>query len=141
MKSGGAARLPAAFREFVRLFNERRFWDSHEVLEQPWRRNRSDFYQGLIIFASAYVHAQRGNPAGVRKQMAKVFGKLKPYRPHYLGVDVDQVLQWSADAVAFVDRHPDLRGPALADSVPYPTLTPKASFIRGDEKELLEQTG
>lgn len=131
-------RLPQALLEFIHLFNARRFWESHEVLEQPWRRNKSDFYQGLIIFASGYVHAQRGNPMGVRKQMAKVFGKLEKYRPYYMGIDVEAVLRWAADSIAFVERTPRLSGPELTEAIPYPLLRPEVALVRGDEPELHE---
>ncbi len=72
--------------------------------------HRSDFYQGLIIFASAFVHAERGNPVGIRKQMAKVLKKLKPYQPHYMGIDVQMVLRHAATGTEFVLANPQLRG-------------------------------
>lgn len=134
---GGPGRgFPEAFMEFIRLFNDRKYWDSHEVLEQPWRENRSDFYQGLIIYASAFVHAQRGNPVGIRKQMAKVFGKLDKYRPYYMGIDVDAVLEHAAVCTEFVLANPDLRGEKLTAAVDYRELHPKPQFVRGDEPEL-----
>lgn len=132
--SGGP--FPEAFLDFIRLFNARKYWDSHEVLEGPWRENRSDFYQGLIIYASAFVHAQRGNPVGIRKQMAKVFGKLEKYRPYYMGIDVDGVLEFAAQCTEFVIENPDLRGEKLTSAVDYPELHPELRFVRGDELEL-----
>lgn len=129
--------FPTAFLEFIRLFNAQEYWESHEVLEQPWRTNRSDFYQGLIIFASAFVHAQRGNPVGIRKQMTKVFGKLERYRPHYMGINVEAVLQHAAECIDFVRANPALRGDALTDAVSYPELQPDRRLVRGDEPELV----
>lgn len=129
-------RFPAAFLEFIRLFNARAYWESHEVLEQPWRVHRSDFYQGLIIFASAFVHAQRGNPVGIRKQMAKVLKKLKPYQPYYMGIDVQMVLRHAATCTEFVLANPQLRGEALTAAVSYPELHPDPRLVRGDEPEL-----
>src|SRR5690606_27554421 len=82
-------------------------------LEESWRALRSDFYQGLIIYASAFVHAQRGNPTGVRKQLAKVQRRLPPYRPHYLGIDVDEVLATTAHLLALVEAEPQLAGEDL----------------------------
>lgn len=130
--------LPPAFLEFIRMFNARDYWESHEVLEQPWRVNRSDFYQGLIIYASAFVHAQRGNPVGIRKQMTKVFGKLEPYRPQYMGIDVEAVLEHAAQCIQFVQANPELRGEALTTAVAYPTLRPDVRLVRGDEPELIQ---
>jgi hypothetical protein len=48
------ARLPGPLRQFLELYGASRFWDSHEALEEAWRRNGSDFYQGLILYASFY---------------------------------------------------------------------------------------
>src|SRR5690606_41977082 len=83
--------FPGAYLRFIQLFNAGKYWESHEVLESPWRENRSRFYRGIIIYASAFVHAQRGNPRGVRKQLLKARRYLEAYRPHYLGIDVDRL--------------------------------------------------
>ena len=55
----------AAIREGVQLFNEERFWESHEVLEQPWRVLKGiekTSIQGLILVAAAFVHYQKNEP-------------------------------------------------------------------------------
>jgi hypothetical protein len=120
-------RFPAPLEEFAARFNAGSFWESHEILEAAWRETGSDFYQGLILFASAFVHVRRANPHGVRAQLAKAATRLSAYRPSYLGVDVDAVLD-AADAarravdVGVLPAAPDLRlDPAL---------------VRGDEPEL-----
>ena len=49
--------------EGIRLFNERRFFDAHEVLETPWRGMAGaerEVYQGIIQVAMACLHAERG---------------------------------------------------------------------------------
>lgn len=132
---------PAAFIEFVDLFNRGEFWESHEALETPWRVNRSDFYQGLIIYASAFVHAQRGNPIGIRKQMAKVPGKLARYRPHYMGIDVDAILRHGRTCSDIVSVAEPLQGEALTAAVPYPTLKLDPQLVRGDEPEFADNAG
>ena len=93
-KSGGPdlQDLPPALHRFLELFNAREYWESHEVLEGPWHEGGSDFYQGLILYASAFVHAQRGNAGGIGMQLEKTERKLAGYRPCHLGVDVDSVL-------------------------------------------------
>lgn len=48
--------------EGLSLFNEERFWESHEILEQLWRASKDlerDAVQGLILTAAAFVHHQR----------------------------------------------------------------------------------
>ncbi len=52
-----------AVREGVELFNQERFWECHEVLEQAWHTAKSrerDTIQGLILTAAAFVHFQKG---------------------------------------------------------------------------------
>jgi len=131
-----ATPLPEPFLRFIELFNAGHYWESHEVLEQPWRANRSDFYQGLIIYASAFVHAQRGNPRGVRLQLLKVQQKLPPYSPYYLGIDVDALLADASRILRMLDEDPSLSGPALRERLPYPRLVPEPRLVRGNEPEL-----
>jgi uncharacterized protein len=54
-----------AMKEGIELFNEERFWESHEVLEQIWRESKGserDTIQGLILTAAAFVHYQKNEP-------------------------------------------------------------------------------
>lgn len=92
---------PPALRRFTELFNGGKYWDSHEALEEAWRENGSEFYHGLILYASAMVHVTRQNPHGVRAQLTKAERVLSPYRPRHLGVDVDAIFD---DAAARMER-------------------------------------
>lgn len=126
---------PRAFLDFLDMFNAEAFWESHEVLETPWRENRSSFYQGLIIFASAFVHAQRGNPNGVRKQLLKALDYLTPYAPHYMGININAVLEHAQRCLDIVQKQPNLTGQALTATIPRIQLVPSDAFVRGDEFE------
>src|SRR5713101_1924109 len=49
-------------REGVDLFNQERFWEAHEVLEEIWHPATGverDIIQGLILTAEALVHYQK----------------------------------------------------------------------------------
>jgi uncharacterized protein len=70
-----------ALREGVQLFNEQRFWESHEVLEQIWRDSQGterDAIQGLILTAAAFVHYQKNEPevffSVIKRARAKLEG-------------------------------------------------------------------
>lgn len=128
--------FPREYLQFVRLFNDGKYWESHEVLEGPWRLNRSPFFRGMIIYASAFVHAQRGNPRGVLKQLRKAQRYLERYRPYYMGVDVDRVLAHAGDCLALVTVPDPPQGEALQQAVEFPQLKLDASYVRGDEPEL-----
>jgi predicted metal-dependent hydrolase len=52
-----------ALREGVQLFNEERYWESHEVLEHVWRMSKGverEVLQSVILTAAAFVHYQKG---------------------------------------------------------------------------------
>src|SRR5437016_6891889 len=50
------------YRAFFRCWNEQRYYDAHDVLEQLWLKTDSsdaDFFKGLIQAAGAFVHLQK----------------------------------------------------------------------------------
>ncbi|MGD8730213.1 MAG: DUF309 domain-containing protein [Gemmatimonadota bacterium] len=80
---------PAPLAHFLELYSAGRFWASHEALEEEWFRTSSDFYQGLILYASAWVHWERRNAHGLRAQSIKALRRLDGYPSAYLGLDVE----------------------------------------------------
>ncbi|HYM83859.1 MAG TPA: DUF309 domain-containing protein [Candidatus Dormibacteraeota bacterium] len=58
-----------AYRAGLEAYRRGDFFEAHELLEPAWMGApdlvERDLYQGLIKLAAAYVHAVRGNPAGV----------------------------------------------------------------------------
>jgi hypothetical protein len=127
--------VPQVLLEFLARFNCAEFWESHEVLEVPWRENRSEFYKGLILFASAFVHVQRGNPRGILAQLGKAERHLEGYRPTYLGVNVDALLTHSVRCREIVARSAE-PGVAWADLIPRIRIEAARELVRGDEPEL-----
>jgi hypothetical protein len=52
-----------ALIEGIQLFNEERFWECHEALEQAWHPSKGverDAIQSIILTAAAFVHYQKG---------------------------------------------------------------------------------
>ena len=62
--------MPKLYIDGIKLFNERDFFECHELFEDLWRRASDDdvrFYQGLIQAAACLLHWQRSNfPAATR---------------------------------------------------------------------------
>lgn len=125
-----------SLRRFVELFNGGEHWHSHEVLEDPWREHDSDFLQGLILYASAFVHVRRGNRHGILAQLSKAERKLAPYRPGYLGIHVDDVLGEIRRCRGIVRAHPIAQPEDWPGLIPYPVLEIEERWVRGDEPEL-----
>ena len=127
---------PAPLVAFIRLFNGGLYWHAHEALEAAWQRNRSPFYRGLIIYASAFVHACRGNPQGVLIQLGKLPRYLGGLPDAYLGLDVAALLAHGRAVARAVRQAGMPRGPELARVIPWPTLRLDPARLRGDEPEL-----
>ena len=132
----GVPPLPAPYLAFLDRFSRGEFWEAHEVLEGAWREGRSGFYKGLILLASAFVHAGRGNAHGVGAQLAKARRELAPYAPAYLGQDVAALLRLAArgEEIARIALA-DVRTEWAPDLSP-PDLTPDPALFRGGEPEL-----
>ncbi len=131
LQTGERPAPPPALLEFLAVFAEGRYWDSHEILEGPWRALRSDFYQGLILYASAWVHWERGNAHGVSAQLAKALERLESYPAQYLGIDVAALRRHCTEVRDVIAADPD----RWASRVRPNAIDVDASRIRGDEAE------
>lgn len=132
---GGA--LPGPLLRFVELVERGEFWESHEALEDAWREEGSEFYHGLILYASAFVHARRGNRHGIVAQLEKTEAALAPFPSSYLGIDVEALLGHARRCRELVERHERPPGAASwEEAVPFPRLELDADRVRGDEPEL-----
>ena len=95
---------PPRYLEFVRLFNEKKFFEAHEILEAEWRETSGplrEFYQGLIQIAAAWVHRQKHNPIGAQNLFDKAGRHLAGYERKILGLDWPALLEASKRAGAF----------------------------------------
>jgi predicted metal-dependent hydrolase/bacterioferritin-associated ferredoxin len=87
---------PPALIEAISLFNRHYYWECHEVLEKEWMDEYGKkrlFYQGIIQAAAALYHVLNANPAGVIRLAAEASNKLQAYRPKYLGVPLEDLLE------------------------------------------------
>jgi len=80
-------------RDGIKLFNQERFWECHEVLEQAWHPAKGierDIIQGLILTAAGLVHAQRDEIDVSLSMLKKAWVKLGT-RESYEGIDLNKV--------------------------------------------------
>lgn len=94
---------PPELARFLDLVNAGAYWASHEALEPAWRRDRSEGLHGLILAASAWVHYERSNSAGVMAQARKGLEALAAVPDDCFGLDIPalrralhQAISWSA---------------------------------------------
>jgi predicted metal-dependent hydrolase len=63
----------------ISLFNNAKFFDAHEVLEDVWRAAPPDhkkFCQGLVQVAVAFHHYSTGNRVGMRSVLERAIRNL-----------------------------------------------------------------
>ena len=108
------------YRAFFQCWNQQRYYEAHDVLEQLWLKTDSadaDFFKGLIQAAGAFVHLQkrfeqplhakhsRRLPPAVRLfQLAQK--NLSRFAPRHHGLDVGalcQLLRAYANQIVRVD--------------------------------------
>ena len=80
-----------AFLKALDLFNNKYFWECHEVLEDIWMTKTpplKTFIQGIIQAAAAFYHVLNENPRGVKKLANDSLAKLKPFLPKYEEMEV-----------------------------------------------------
>ena len=73
--------VAAAVARAVALWNERLFFEVHEVLEAEWKRTSGEVrqaLQGVIQIAVALHHHAHGNPRGAKTLMHEGRGRLAP---------------------------------------------------------------
>ncbi len=105
----------------IRLFNERKFFECHEVLEAEWtpeRGPRRIFLQSLIHVAVAFYHEERGNPAGALRQLRKGTRKLAHYLPEHEGIDTARLLREAMAALERLESGGDMAEPPRIHRLP-----------------------
>ena len=104
--SGGVAKHPF-YRAFFHCWNEQRYYEAHDVLEELWLNTDSDddnFFKGLIQAAGAFVHLQKNfeHPTHAKhsrrlRPSVKLFDlaekNLSSFAPHHHALDVSALLK------------------------------------------------
>jgi predicted metal-dependent hydrolase len=95
------------------LFNQAKFWEAHEALEQIWRsvadEDEAKVLQGLIQAAAALFHRQRGNSHGVRVVGEAALDKLAGPQHPAVEFDTERLRADLAEALRPGSPAPQLR--------------------------------
>lgn len=113
--------MDARLREGIHLFNEGRFFESHESLEDFYLRSDEEhrpFLRGLIELAAAFrLCLDFGEVRGPVRMIFEAVIRLENYQPTYLGIKVKDLIQtmerWAkraeADSGAVSEPIPKIR--------------------------------
>ncbi|HJX61846.1 MAG TPA: DUF309 domain-containing protein [Dehalococcoidia bacterium] len=106
--------LVATLAKGIEEFNTHRFFECHETLEDIWRaepRPLRQFYKGVIQVAAGFHHLRRNNWKGTVNKLESGTRYLEPFRPRYLGVDVQRLVDEARGCrSAIVELGPDRVG-------------------------------
>jgi predicted metal-dependent hydrolase len=100
----------AALAKALGAYGRGDYFLAHELLEPAWMGSRDPgeraLHSGLIKLAAAFVHAVRGNPAGVEKNLTGARDRLDRAAQAGLafGIDVPAVLEQVDACRAAVQR-------------------------------------
>jgi len=84
----------AEFRRGIALFDQGRFYDAHEVLEDVWRATQGDekrFLQGLIQAAVALHHHSTGNTRGATSLLERALKNLSADPGEFGGIPCQEL--------------------------------------------------
>ena len=86
------------FAEGLKLFNEKEFFECHEVIEELWLETpesdeNRDLYKGVIQAAAAIYQFDRGILSGAHSLYKTAVGYLEKYKPEALGLNVEKMIK------------------------------------------------
>lgn len=87
--------LPPGVLEGIRLFNQRRFYEQHEVIEQEWHAEHTTvrvLYQGILQIGVGFHHALNGNFRGAVALLTAGADKVAHFVPTAFGIDTARLV-------------------------------------------------
>lgn len=120
------------YRAYFRCWNEQRYYEAHDVLEQLWLNTDTDddnFFKGLIQVAGAFVHLQKNfeHPTHAKhsrrlKPAVRLFllaeKNLAPYSPVRHALDVAALLDLVRDEREKITRSNFQKNPWSPETAP-----------------------
>ena len=85
----------------IQYYNESKFWECHEELEDPWMESLGDeagryVYWTVIQTATALYHYLDGNLAGAKGQINRAKEKIRQCEKKYIESEtLENALSWS----------------------------------------------
>lgn len=91
--------------EGLRLFNEGKFFEAHEELEDAWKDEPGrirELYKGILQIAVTYLHITRGNYEGAVKVYGRSLKWLRDWTDVCRGIDVEELRRNVKDVITQV---------------------------------------
>lgn len=86
-----------AITHAIELFNEEKYWGTHEALEAVWKAtpkgSERDLINGIILVAAAFVHDLKDEREICLSILRRAMKKLEGSSGSYHGIDVDRLVE------------------------------------------------
>ena len=115
---------PSPLVSAVRQFNEGRYWDCHETLEDLWRETPYPlrfFYHAVIKSSVGFHHMSRRNRNGARVKLSDAARLLSLFQPEMLGARTDALRDVVVDRLNLLEGERRVDWPLL-DALPKPVI-------------------
>lgn len=115
-------KLDPHYTGYFELFNGRKFFEAHEVLEHIWLKDKHGpngaFYKGLIQLAGAFVHLQKNRlpPAAALFKLA--LANLEKYPPAHEHLNLKGICDLIGAWLAELERTHFKMNPLTATNAP-----------------------
>lgn len=98
---------PPGVLEGIALFNQREFYECHEVIEHEWHAELGEIrrlYQGILQIGVGFHHLRNRNYRGAVLLLRDGIAKTAPYAPHCLGIDTGRLVGESQACLARIEE-------------------------------------
>ena len=107
MEPSEPTQLPDGVREGIELFNQRRYFEAHEVIEHEWHAERGPIrrlYQGILQIGIGFYHALNGNHKGAVLLLTGGIDKTSGFTPEALGIDTGSLVDEAIACLEEIER-------------------------------------
>ena len=88
--------------EAKHLFNDERYWECHEILENLWRVFKGDektLVQAIILVCAAFVHFQKNEADVAISMLQRYQSKMNWHDRFYGGIDLEKLREGVAEII------------------------------------------
>ncbi len=122
LEKSEAGPLDPHYTGYFELFNQRKFFEAHDVLEHLWLADRHGpngaFHKGLIQLAGAFVHLQKNRPQPAASLFKLALANLEKYPATHQHLNLKIICGLIGNWLADLERSQFKVNPLTATNAP-----------------------
>ncbi len=103
-------------QEGIELFNQRKFFEAHEIWERLWLNAKEEkkFLQGLIFIAGGYYHYQNKNIRGAKLFLERGINYLSKHNKEVNFIETGKFIKEVKETIQNIEYKFDFEPPRIA---------------------------